>query len=83
MDRDFIKEFLTYIQVEKGLARHTLDSYKRDLDRLHTWAGANKKQITELTRSICESGSRVFRVKDWRQRRSRARSAPRAGSSSF
>ena len=23
VDRDFIKEFLTYIQVEKGLARHT------------------------------------------------------------
>ena len=35
MDRDFVKEFLTYIQVEKGLARHTLDSYKRDLERLH------------------------------------------------
>ena len=38
MDRDFVKEFLTYIQVEKGLARHTLDSYKRDLERLHAWA---------------------------------------------
>ena len=51
MDRDFVKEFLTYIQVEKGLARHTLDSYKRDLERLQAWTGANKKQITELTRS--------------------------------
>jgi site-specific recombinase XerD len=51
VERDFIKEFLTYIQVEKGLARHTLDSYKRDLERLHSWAIANKKQITELTRS--------------------------------
>ena len=51
MDRDFIKEFLSYIQVEKGLARHTLASYKRDLERLDTWAGANKKQITELNRS--------------------------------
>ena len=51
MDRDFIKEFLTYIQVEKGLARHTLESYRRDLDRLQSWANTNKKQITELTRS--------------------------------
>ena len=51
MDRDFIKEFLTYIQVEKGLARHTLESYKRDLDRLQTWATANGKQISELTRA--------------------------------
>ena len=51
MDRDFIKEFLTYIQVEKGLARHTLESYKRDLDRLQTWATANGKQLSELTRA--------------------------------
>jgi integrase/recombinase XerD len=50
VDRDFIREFLTYIQVEKGLARHTLESYKRDLGRLQTWATANGKQVTELTR---------------------------------
>src|ERR1044071_6198298 len=51
MERDFIREFLTYIQVEKGLARHTLESYKRDLDRLASWSNSNKKQLTELTRS--------------------------------
>jgi integrase/recombinase XerD len=50
VERDFIREFLTYIQVEKGLARHTLEGYKRDLARLHTWATASGKQITELTR---------------------------------
>jgi len=48
---DFVKEFLTYIQVEKGLARQTLESYKRDLDRLQAWANANNKQPTELTRA--------------------------------
>ena len=51
MERDFIREFLTYIQVEKGLARHTLEGYKRDLARLHTWATANGKQTEELTRA--------------------------------
>ncbi len=51
MDRDFKKEFLTYIQVEKGLARHTLESYNRDLDRLQAWATSNNKQISELTRA--------------------------------
>jgi integrase/recombinase XerD len=51
VERDFPKEFLTYIQVEKGLARHTLESYKRDLDRLQTWATANGKNISELTRA--------------------------------
>lgn len=51
MQRDFIKEFLTYIQVEKGLARHTLEGYKRDLDRLQSWATSNSKQLSELTRA--------------------------------
>ena len=51
MDRDFIKEFLTYIQVEKGLARHTLESYHRDLDRLQAWANTNGKTLSELTRA--------------------------------
>ena len=51
MERDFIQSFLTYIQVEKGLARHTLESYQRDLDRLHEWAIGNGKQVTELTRA--------------------------------
>ena len=51
MDRDFVKEFLTYLQVEKGLARHSLESYRRDLDRLQTWANKNGKQISELTRA--------------------------------
>jgi integrase/recombinase XerD len=50
MPRDLIKEFLTYIQVEKGLARHTLESYARDLARLNNWATRHKKPVQELTR---------------------------------
>jgi integrase/recombinase XerD len=51
VDRDFVKEFLTYLQVEKGLARHSLESYRRDLDRLQTWANKHGKQISELARA--------------------------------
>ena len=51
MDRDFIREFLTYLQVEKGLARHSLESYRRDLHRLNAWAESNKKTITTLERA--------------------------------
>lgn len=51
MDRDFVKEFLTYLQVEKGLARHSLESYRRDLDRLQTWSNKNGKHIAELSRA--------------------------------
>ena len=50
MDRDFVKEFLTYLQVEKGLAHRSVESYKRDLDRLQSWANKNGKQVSELSR---------------------------------
>src|SRR6185503_8177066 len=51
VERDFVKEFLTYLQVEKGLARHSLQSYRRDLTRLQTYANKNGKQISELVRA--------------------------------
>ena len=50
LQRDFIKDHLTYLQVEKGLARHTLESYRRDLARLDRWAGKAGKAVAELTR---------------------------------
>lgn len=48
--RDLIKEFLTYIQVEKGLASHTLKSYAGDLARLDRWASKLGKPASDLTR---------------------------------
>jgi len=48
--RDLIKEFLAFIQVEKGLARHTLESYARDLARLEKWAAKAGKPIQNLDR---------------------------------
>jgi len=50
LQRDLIKEYLTYIQVEKGLARHTLDSYRRDLERLERWAVKAKTPVAEMQR---------------------------------
>ena len=48
--RDLVKEYLTYIQVEKGLARQTLDSYRRDLVLLERFAVKVGTPIIELTR---------------------------------
>ncbi|HKO99891.1 MAG TPA: site-specific tyrosine recombinase XerD [Pyrinomonadaceae bacterium] len=48
--RDLIKEYLTYLQVEKGLARQTLESYGRDLGRLDALANKLRKSVSELTR---------------------------------
>jgi integrase/recombinase XerD len=50
LQRDLVKEYLTYIQVEKGLARHTLESYARDLARLDALAAKSGKSVAELTR---------------------------------
>jgi len=48
--RDLIKEYLTYIQVEKGLARRTLESYEGDLKRLERWANKIGAEVADLTR---------------------------------
>jgi integrase/recombinase XerD len=49
-ERDLIKEFLIYVQVEKGLARHTVSSYGNDLRRLSLWASKSHKNVHELSR---------------------------------
>jgi len=48
--RDFVGDYLTYLQVEKGLSRHSLDSYRRDLSRLEQFAAKRKQSAAELTR---------------------------------
>src|SRR5262252_499457 len=53
--RDLIKEFLAYIQVEKGLSRNTLESYARDLKRLEVFAARSGKPLLELTRQDLRS----------------------------
>jgi integrase/recombinase XerD len=48
--RDLIREFLAYLQVEKGLAKNSLEGYRRDLSRLENWANNSGKQVPDLTR---------------------------------
>ncbi len=49
-NRDLVREFLSYIQVEKGLSANTLQSYARDIAKLQGWAQKNGKQIEKLER---------------------------------
>jgi integrase/recombinase XerD len=48
--RDLAREFLSYIQVEKGLSLNTLQSYKRDIARLQSWAEKKQKHVEQLER---------------------------------
>jgi len=49
-NRDLVREFLAYIQVEKGLSVNTLQSYARDIARLKAWAEQHRKPIEKLER---------------------------------
>jgi integrase/recombinase XerD len=50
MRRDLVKEYLLYLQVEKGLARNSFESYQRDLLKLAKWSEKNGLDIVQLTR---------------------------------
>ncbi|HZH33252.1 MAG TPA: site-specific tyrosine recombinase XerD, partial [Pyrinomonadaceae bacterium] len=48
---DFIREYLSYLQVEKGLARNSWENYERDLKRLRDWAEKNGLELANLART--------------------------------
>lgn len=49
--RDLVREYLAYIQVEKGLSPNSLEAYRRDLSRLVSWAERHGKPVEELSRA--------------------------------
>lgn len=50
MSRDLIREYLSYLRVEKGLARNSVVAYENDLSKLKAWCGKNGFEIERLTR---------------------------------
>jgi integrase/recombinase XerD len=50
MKRDSVKEYLDYLQVEKGLSKNSFQSYQRDLKKLVAWSEKTKLEIVTLTR---------------------------------
>lgn len=49
-NRDYMREYLSYLQVEKGLAKNSVESYERDLSRLKFWAEKNNYDLPRLSR---------------------------------
>lgn len=66
-DRDLTREFLTYIQVEKGLSANTVQSYARDIQGLAAWAEKAGKPVERLERKD---------LREWIARMSRDGLAP-------
>src|SRR5438045_9596696 len=66
-NHDLVREFLTYIQVEKGLSANTLQSYARDIAKLQSWAETSHKPIERLDRKD---------LREWIARMSRDGLAP-------
>jgi integrase/recombinase XerD len=65
--RDLVREFLNYLQVEKGLSANTLESYQRDLGKLQAWAATSETRIEKLERRD---------LREWIARMSREGLAP-------
>jgi integrase/recombinase XerD len=51
MKRDFVREYLLYLQVEKGLAKNSVESYERDLAKLGAWSEKNNLELINLTKT--------------------------------
>ncbi len=47
MTRDLIREYLLYLQVEKGLAASSVESYRGELGKLSAWAAAHERAPQE------------------------------------
>ncbi|HSI88490.1 MAG TPA: site-specific integrase, partial [Pyrinomonadaceae bacterium] len=48
--RDLIREYISYIRVEKGLSKNSLEAYERDLRKLEAWTETNSIALLTLER---------------------------------
>ena len=49
--RDLTREFLSYLQVERGLAKNSISSYKRDMAKLREFAESEGLDLVEMSRT--------------------------------
>lgn len=48
--RNLIREYLSYLKVEKGLSKNSIESYERDLAKLRAWTAKNGLDIMQISR---------------------------------
>ena len=64
MARDLVREYLSFLQVEKGLSKNSVESYRRDLARLKAEAerlgrepqALGKEELTQFFMSLSREG---------------------------
>jgi integrase/recombinase XerD len=64
MPRDLIREYVSFLRVEKGLSKNSIESYSRDLARLKAWAekhgcepqSLDKTTLTQFMMSLTREG---------------------------
>ncbi len=56
--RDLVREYMAYLQVEKGLAVNSLLSYRRDIGKLQQWALNCNSEVQDLRREEIVAWSR-------------------------
>src|ERR687894_194741 len=66
MARDLVREYLSFIQVEKGLSPNSLEGYRHDLSKLRRWAAEergrephelDKKDLAQWVMSLARAGA--------------------------
>ena len=50
VSREWIREYLSFCKVEKGLAANSIVSYERDLSKLDKWVDKNGLELFTLSR---------------------------------
>jgi len=48
--RDLVREYLSFLRVEKGLAKNSIESYESDLAKLCAWSEKNGFEMARLSR---------------------------------
>jgi integrase/recombinase XerD len=51
MNRELVREYLSYLRVEKGLSANSIEAYERDLKKLAAWSEKNGFEIEKVTRN--------------------------------
>lgn len=50
MARDLVREYVSFLRAEKGLAKNSLEAYGRDVGKLAAWVDKNGLELLKLTR---------------------------------